>query len=222
MPCQLRDNVHWCDCAGKVVFLDVQADRYLGLPKAANDAFLRLAAHDLQPGDEQLLRVLVASGVLINGQQRNFVPSPPRIECPARDFLTDSIVNANPLHVLRALVSEMRASWLLRTRSFREVTVAATKQVAGWRPSSSDVDRSLEAIVAAFSVTAILTRAHNRCLVRALAVHALCKKRGFRTKLVFGVIAHPFAAHCWVQLGSTVLIGGFELARLYTPIAVLE
>jgi hypothetical protein len=36
------------------------------------------------------------------------------------------------------------------------------------------------------------------------------------------VIAHPFAAHCWVQLGDAVLIGGYEQARLYTPILVIE
>jgi hypothetical protein len=41
-------------------------------------------------------------------------------------------------------------------------------------------------------------------------------------KLVLGVVAHPFTAHCWVQLGTAVLVGGFEQARLYTPILVVE
>jgi hypothetical protein len=77
-------------------------------------------------------------------------------------------------------------------------------------------------MVAASDAAGILTRVHNRCLVRALALHSLCKRKGIGAKLVFGVIAHPFAAHCWVQLGSAVLVGGFEQARLYTPILVLQ
>ena len=55
-----------------------------------------------------------------------------------------------------------------------------------------------------------------------LAFHSSCRKRGLETKLVLGVIAHPFTAHCWVQLGTAVLVGGYEQARLYTPILVLE
>ena len=45
---------------------------------------------------------------------------------------------------------------------------------------------------------------------RALAVHAICKRSGIDAKLVFGVIGQPFEAHCWVQRGSTVVVGGFE------------
>ena len=62
----------------------------------------------------------------------------------------------------------------------------------------------------------------SRCLVRALAVHRACRKgRVAGSRLVFGVTAHPFAAHCWVQLGNAVLVGGYEQARLFTPILVL-
>jgi hypothetical protein len=85
-----------------------------------------------------------------------------------------------------------------------------------------DEHRSIQVAVSAAAATALLLRSHDRCLVRGLALHSLCRKRGLNTKLVLGVVAHPFAAHCWVQLENVVLVGGYEQARLYTPILVLE
>jgi transglutaminase superfamily protein len=85
-----------------------------------------------------------------------------------------------------------------------------------------DEHRAAQALVSAASATAFLLRSHDRCMVRGLAFHASCRKTGLNTKLVLGVIAHPFTAHCWVQLGNVVLVGGYEQARLYTPILVLE
>jgi hypothetical protein len=221
MALRLRDDVHWCDCAGRAVFLDAQADRYFCLPKSANDAFLRLAFGELEPQDPQQLRILLSRGILIETPERARLPSPPLIEPPTCDFVGEPFPGAGLLHILRALASEMRAAWLLRTRSFQRVIEAAGRSPKRGR-AQADPDRLLQEIVEASRATAFLTRAHNRCLVRALAVHACCKKSGIRPKLVFGVIAHPFAAHCWVQLGSAVLVGGFEQAQLYTPIAVLE
>ena len=80
----------------------------------------------------------------------------------------------------------------------------------------------MQRLVRAASAAAFLLRSHDRCLVRGLAFHAACRKKGLDSKLVVGVIAHPFTAHCWVQAGSIVLLGGYEQARLYTPILVLE
>ena len=116
----------------------------------------------------------------------------------------------------------MRAGWRLRTRSLRDVLETAASRGRNEALVPEHPNSSLGAIVTAANAVALLTRVHNRCLVRALAVHAMCKKRGIRPKLVFGVIAHPFAAHCWVQLDSAVLVGGFEQARLHTPILVVE
>ncbi|MGN6847894.1 MAG: lasso peptide biosynthesis B2 protein, partial [Sphingomicrobium sp.] len=87
---------------------------------------------------------------------------------------------------------------------------------------SGEMDRKIRSIVMAARSVSLVTRAHDRCLVRGLAVHAACSAAGVRTSLVLGVIAHPFAAHCWVQLGDAVLVEGYEQARLFTPILVLE
>jgi hypothetical protein len=124
--------------------------------------------------------------------------------------------------ILRALAWEHRAAWQLRTRPFSEVMALARRRGATAREAPCDNGPAIRSIAAAADSIAFVTRAHNRCLARGLGVHAACRARGIRAKLVLGVIAHPFAAHCWVQFGDAVLVGGYEQARLYTPILVIE
>jgi hypothetical protein len=220
MALRLRDDLYWCDCMGRAVFLDVRADRYFCLPGQSNDAFLRLAAGNMLPEDSERLNMLAARGLLIESPVDVPFPSPPAVEPPTCDYPARSHSGARLIEISRALSFELRASWLLRSGSFRAVIALLRKRTC--RRPSRDPDRSIRAIVEASVWGAILTRAHDRCLVRGISAHLACRDRGIASKLVFGVIAHPFTAHCWVQLGSTVLVGGYEQARLFTPILVVE
>lgn len=222
MPFQLRHNVFWCDCTGRAVFLDVEADRYFCLPSDANEAFLRLATGDPDPRDAERLQMLVSRGILIEGSASAAIAEPPTIEVADRDLPDEPHPFPRLRAIVRELVSEMLAVRLLRTRTFSEVIDLVRRKGSNDRRPPRDPDSMLQAIAGASSAASYLMRMQDRCLVRALAVHLICMRRGIRPKLVFGVIAHPFAAHCWVQLENRVLVGGFEHARLYTPILVLE
>jgi hypothetical protein len=222
MPLRLRDNVNWCDCGGRAVFLDLEADRYFCLPKSTNDAFLRAADGQMEPGDSDGLEAMIARGVLIETSADSIIQRPPSIERPTCDYLAASTGRVGLLDLLKALAAEMRAVRSLRRKPLQQVIAAAARRGHQMVNAPGNTDRSLRTIVAASSAISLVTRTHNRCLARALAVHSTCKKRGIGPKLVFGVIGHPFAAHCWVQLGSAVLVGEFEHARLYSPILVIE
>jgi Transglutaminase-like superfamily len=222
MPLRLRDNLHWCDCGGRAVFLDAAGDRYFCLSWAANEAFLRLAAGKARSGDLDHLRPLVSRGMLIESASDNFESPAHRLERPTREFLVEPRPRPAAVQVLKAIAAEMRAGWLLRTRSFLEVIEAAGHCERGRRSALNDPHRSLLEIVSASAAAALFTRAHDRCLVRALAMRFLCSRSGLKPTLVFGVRANPFAAHCWLQLEGAVLVGEFEQARLYTPILVVQ
>jgi len=222
MRCGLREDVYWCDCGGRAVFLDLRADRYFCLPREANAAFLRLAANESQAGDSERLDPLVRRGLLIERDTGTAVQSPPPAGVPQCDFMGDPDARAGVLDILRAISSELRIARLLRRRPLHEVVERVRRTKPATRFASRDDNRSIQTLVTAAAVTAFLLRSHDRCLVRGLAFHSSCRKRGLDTKLVLGVIAHPFTAHCWVQLGKVVLVGGYEQARLYTPILVLE
>lgn len=222
MAFQLRDDIHWCDCAGRAVFLDVAADRYFCLPSAANDAFMRLAHEQLRPEDATALEWLCRQSVLIESSATNALRAPPRIDAPTHDLAMEPGRRAGVLLLLMAIISEAIASRMLRTGSFAD-TLATIRGLSRKRKvdcrSQRDAARS---IAKAEELIAFVTSLRDRCLVRALSVHSLCARRGISSKLVFGVIAHPFSAHCWVQSDNGVLVGDYEQARLYTPILVLE
>ena len=218
----LRSNVHWCDCEGRAVFLDLEADRYFCLSKSANDAFLRLARGRMEPGDGERLEPMIARGVLLDTCADSTIDRPAALERPTCDYPCGSAGEAGVLHLAEALAAELRAVSLLRRKPLRDVLAIAANRATGIAIPADDRDRMLRTIIASSNAISLVTRRHNRCLARALAVHSLCRKRGIGPKLVLGVTGHPFAAHCWVQLGTAVLVGGFEHVRLYSPILVVE
>lgn len=222
MPLRIRDNLHWCDCGGRAVFLDAANDRYFCLPSAVNAAFLRLAGGEPESAEIGDVHSLVARGLLVeNPGHRGGLQPPPVIKEPTSDFQSGQIDRANVLHVVRAIGSEFRAARSLASRPLLQILEEARSNGRDSR-RPRDPEGTVRAIVAASASASYLLRSHDRCLVRALALHALCRANGIRPKLVFGVIAHPFSAHCWVQLASSVLVGAYEQARLYTPILVVE
>jgi hypothetical protein len=221
MSLQLRDDLHWCNCEGRAVFLDTREDRYFCLSQASNDAFLRLAARMTREGDEVLLQRLVGRGVLVEAAIDTNLRLPPAIDCPTHNLVEEPVRSATVGWTLRALAAEFRASLALRTRRFHDVIAAARERGPCSAEAGSSGGSQVEEIVSAAAAAAFITRSHDRCLVRALAVHSLCSGTAVTPRLVFGVAAHPFTAHCWVQLGSAVLVGGFEQARLHTPVLVV-
>jgi Transglutaminase-like superfamily len=58
------------------------------------------------------------------------------------------------------------------------------------------------------------------CLPRALAAHAMLRRRGIRSTLCLGVArdGESFAAHAWIEIGNDKLVGARE-AEGYTRLA---
>lgn len=218
---ELRDNLFWCECAGRAVFLDVAEDRYFCLPTGTNDAFLRFARSASTDDDRARLAFLVEQGVLVERHGAGFIRRPPLVVPPAADWPVDPGSRPGFIALARAFYEERRAARRLRTWPFADAITWARHHERPARTGAQS-DHSLETIVGAAAAVSLLLRAHDRCLVRALAVQSICRGKGVATQLVVGVIGHPFAAHCWVQLGDKVLVGAFEQARLYTPILVVE
>jgi hypothetical protein len=58
------------------------------------------------------------------------------------------------------------------------------------------------------------------CLPRALAAHAMLRRRGVASRLCLGVARDggALAAHAWVEIGNDKIVGGSE-AEGFAPIA---
>lgn len=221
MAFRLRDNLHWCVCDGQVILLDVEADRYFGLPASSVTAFERAADGRVRPEDCERLRPLIAQGLLIEDPASRGLSAAAALPATARDFPHELDASPGIATVIRAFVSEIRFARLLRSKPLLDVLRIVEQARTGRRGTSGHADRRLGSIIGASITVSLVLRAADRCLVRALAVQWACRRHGISSKLVFGVRAEPFAAHCWVQLNETVLVGDFEQVRLFTPILVL-
>lgn len=218
MAFRLRDNLHWCACAGRIIFLDLEADRYFCLPFAAEAAFTRLAAGEVNPRDTERLGCLIARGMLVEHPGPCGLARSPRIQVPTADFLQEPHPRAPIGGLLRLFAAEKGAARSLRKKSLLDVIRDVDGSAQPPRPRVPEDDTRLRRIAAASAALSLLVRAADRCLVRALALHAICAGQGIRSSLVFGVRVNPFGAHCWVQRDGTVLVGDFEQVRLFTPI----
>jgi hypothetical protein len=220
MPWTLRENVYWCNCGGRAVFLDLKSDLYFCLPRESNAAFLRAARNEPRQCDTRLLEPLLQRGILVPANSPARIQPPAAVEAPQSDFAIGPDARTGLFNLARAISWELWIQWSLRRHTLHAV-IERTRSIEPGSARATE-HRSIQALVSASSASALFLRTHDRCLVRGIALHARCRKRGLATKLVIGVVAHPFTAHCWVQLGGTVLAGGFEQARLYTPILVVE
>lgn len=60
----------------------------------------------------------------------------------------------------------------------------------------------------------------DQCLVCSIAMAGQLAAHGLRARLVIGVTL-PFAAHCWLQVGTTALTDSVDTIRGFTPIYTL-
>ncbi|GGC05050.1 hypothetical protein GCM10011494_24510 [Novosphingobium endophyticum] len=212
----LRAGISYCDAGGRLIFLDVHADRYFCLAPEAEAAFRRLVAH---PGaSEAAAPGLLESGMLVRTRHAE-VPRPFSLARRAETSLLDlPRLRASSAELLAALSRLALAGLLLRRRGLRR----SLERLAAARPSCAparlDMPQALQRPAAAFEMSARLVRSHDQCLPRSIALARHCAARGLAADLVIGVRLRPFAAHAWVQAGPWLLNDRLDTVRTYTPI----
>lgn len=216
MPFTLRSGLSWCVCAGQAVFLDLPRNRYFCLPEAPDALFLRWASGETLAPDE--LTLLSACGVIEAGEDARSAAT--RHPAAMQDYALDGARGGSTADVVAAIAGQLRAQCWLKLRPMADIAA----QLAGERvgpPGRAPDDGMQRQVAGAFVTSAMLLRAADQCLPRAIAARRLCQRHGQEAALVFGVRLNPFAAHSWVQCDNAVIVGDLEHVRLYTPILVL-
>ena len=105
----------------------------------------------------------------------------------------------------------------LRTKplSFIIDRIRRRNACAKTRDASGDRLRSL---IRGFTVLRPLYPRPYLCLFDSLALLEFLARNHVFAQLVFGVVADPFEAHCWLQKGTTVLNDEIERLYKYRPI----
>ncbi|MBJ7442404.1 MAG: lasso peptide biosynthesis B2 protein [Sphingopyxis sp.] len=217
----LKPRVGYCDIGDRLVFLDVDRDRYLMIAPE-----LEMAVRELVAGrvvDAKGLEALAATGLFISshaaaGSSHPFSGiRPTRALCDRAEGTSDKL--AFGAHYVAAFLClaffHLVARYCpLRMRIFLTTSLARSGEKAL-------LLSKIPVLLAAFHSATLLFPRKDRCLPDALALHAylaLCK---LRTTLVFGVQLEPFQAHCWVQHEDVVLGQDIETVRAFLPVLAL-
>lgn len=200
-----RQGLAWRVLDGQLIFLDVLNDRYFRLSDEDNRMYLK----QLERSPEKIWR-----------QPADF----PRPADWIAAKLTSPAINQNTFRlagVARALWTQRRVEARLSKHSLAFVLSQLRSVVE--RKSSSNAKSSEEGLkcIGAFEQARLLRTAADRCLSRSIALAACLAAHGDRTRIVLGVHSPPFAAHCWVQHGDTVLNDSVEEVLRYQPILVV-
>lgn len=223
MAFALRDGVSFCVASGRVIFLDVVADRYFCLRMEAERVFLSLV--DEKPGtaDAAELKRLVSKGLLIEANGASGLEPCKPVEPAGASFLEEPVIPASFWQIAAAFLELASANALLRRRGLSGAIAAVVAAKQRNRPSTdaTAVAAVAATIATAFAQTGFIATTHDKCLPRSLAVMRRLARRGVRGTLVMGVKLAPFRAHCWVQYDSTLINDRIDNVHDFTPILVV-
>lgn len=212
----LREGLSFCSAENRTIILDLHSGRYVALADRNHEAFHRwVAEQDPTEADCDQLNKLAERGILavVESAAR---PKPVTTILPT---VTHSLApTISPVETIRALIARLLWKRRLRRWPLQRILVRLKNLVIEFEQPQREV--SLARILRAFEFTDLLLGSHDRCLERSLALVATCRKRGLQAEIVMGVQADPFAAHCWVQRGATVLNEKPDRVRMFMPILV--
>lgn len=212
----LRADVSYCEVAGQLLFLDVRRDRYFCLSETSEAAFRRVVqGAEATAPDAAALAGMIGDGLLVPGAPPRRCPPVPQPQGSLIDALEGGSSGAATLVAITGLV---RARAALRLLGLAR-TLARLPSPIGTPSEAEQVARTMQ-VAAAYQQAGLLVTALDRCLPRSIAVADRCRRLGIPVDLILGVRLQPFAAHCWVQLGETIVNDRLDKVRNFTPILV--
>src|SRR5690606_17172781 len=204
------DDLSFCRVDDRLVFLDILRDRYFLLPAYLEQAFADWLDHPESAGTD--VTVLLANNVLTEAP-----PSPGTVQDEPAGKPASSVAErftdrgaAQPAAMLEVLSTVVLTRWQLKHRTLKQVLDSMTRN----RPASharrlrngDGPSRRLS-----FRAAGVLAQARRpvpvgrTCLLDSIALARFLSRRHEPGSLVFGVTGAPFSAHCWIQVGTTVL-----------------
>lgn len=216
MMYRLQPGISFCLAADRVIFLDLDADRYFCLSPSAQRTFLR----GVESEDDALLATLATAVPLSLDPAHPLIAPCPGVGEPAGSLLDCRLPRPDWRTMLLAA-----SSLPIATARLRLCGMAATvrhlvrcKQRLPRRAARGD--RLLQT-VSAYSRLRYIATESDQCLPRSVAVAGRLAAIGLPAVLVIGVKLQPFAAHAWVQSGEWLANDRIDVVRDFTPILIV-
>lgn len=214
----LLPHVSACIASDRVILLDIRQDRYFEVPGALTSSVTQwLVATVPSECPAALSALLSGTGVVRRGERGASILSTERLAVPGAWPVPEPTPVAMPLGELTRLVVIVLATWLsLRLFPLEHVLARHRHRSAAARPACDLAGRA-----AGFNRARRLVPVTPNCLLDSLALDRWLGGRGTGRRLVLGVAARPFAAHCWLQSDSMLLNDSYDRVSRYTPILAL-
>lgn len=199
---------------GNAVFMDARTDAYFTLDAPDQDRLFALIERGSALASDTQLR----SALGIDNEQAEIVQAQPLQ--PACSIIDQAITPpAKIIDILRvAAVVRIARGRLLRQPIEEVLAAASVHRLRGTHYSSKEVmQRALQ-----FAAARKLVPLKANCLLDSLALISWLRNPPADLAVIFGAKLHPFAAHCWVQLGELVLNDRLENVSSFTAVRVMS
>jgi hypothetical protein len=223
-----------CNAQGYWIILNVNRDKYLCVTHADLASISRrlhgwrdhIGTVEKFPQfgveADSLIASLMSSGIITRDSNdgKPFAES----ECPACERATGNLeTNAPVTHsvssITRFFFACVKIDWQLRRKQLSRILARIERRRLRARSSASihNVPQSSK-LMAAFKDLRSLYPRPYLCLFDSLALlEFLASYRSF-PRIVFGIVADPFEAHCWLQEGNVLLNDDLERVGKYKAI----
>lgn len=216
MDLVVPSHIAYCFTGDRPIFLDIARDRYFAVSERLGTAFgaVLREGRDARPPAE--IDALVRHGLLAPSASGHVQRQ------PVVQALRQQDVRSRGAFALADAVGVAWAIWRARRRLGHEpfANTIARLEARWMEPWAIDADLTAR-LCTRFLRYRSLVPIPPVCLLDCLALLGFLEARGGRADLVFGVVASPFAAHCWLQLGDQVLNDRLERVAAFTPILVV-
>ena len=227
------DHVYVCAVQDQGFFLDLKRNEYLSAPLGELQSLSRcVAGWPVELGDRDVTIEAAATQSTIADLARNHIlctkPAHARsLELPpgppARKALLEYGATGYPpvfrFYLLSFLKAALVARYYISVRSLYSMMRRNERRQARAAASHGSCDLAMtRGLVEVFKrLQPLLPPTRTPCLVNSVTLLEFLAAHGQFPRLVFGVQAHPFNAHCWIQHDDVVFNSTLQHVQQFTP-----
>lgn len=227
------DHVYVCAVQDQGFFLDLKRNEYLSAPLGELQSLSRcVAGWPAELADRDVTIEAAATQSTIADLARNHIlcTKPARVRSlelppgpPARKALLEyGATGYSPVfrfYLLSFLKAALVARYFISVRSLYSMMRRNERRQARAAASHGSCDlATTRGLVEVFKrLQPLLPPTRTPCLVNSVTLLEFLAAHGQFPRLVFGVQAHPFNAHCWIQHDDVVFNSTLQHVQQFTP-----
>lgn len=215
---RILPHTSMCIAADALILLDIRQDRYFRVPRAVAPSMKAWLEDVPAPPPPVIQQMLVENGIARDRDPTPVNTARESVRIPTELVSPIWCTTIAPAGLRGVVLAQIATSIKLRTRSL-ETTLLDHVRATAARPPIDSVH--LQSRCAAFERARPFSPFPRNCLLDTLSLDRWLGEDARDCRIVFGVTAHPFMAHCWLQSRHAVLNDSYDHVTRHTPILAI-